>query len=256
MAAVNAVGNALTGSTGTGLFVGQTSPTLITPALGTIASGDLSAGTGVIHRVAVQTFTATGAGTYTPTTGMQYCIIELQAGGGGSSGTTGAGGQGATAGAGAAGGYLRILATAAQIGASAAISVGAAGAAGASGNNPGGAGGNTTITISGSTWTASGGGGGSGTTSSATAQQGGSAGSGVSNVTGANATLIINVTGEDGALGMSSFNVGVYSIWGKGGTAYFGETYGSGDDGRFNVTGANITGFAGKQGVIVITEFI
>lgn len=34
MTAVNSVGNALTGSTGTGKFVGDTSPTLVTPALG------------------------------------------------------------------------------------------------------------------------------------------------------------------------------------------------------------------------------
>lgn len=34
MAVVNAVGNALTGSTGSGSFVGATSPTLVTPVLG------------------------------------------------------------------------------------------------------------------------------------------------------------------------------------------------------------------------------
>lgn len=42
MATKNAVGNSLTGSTGSGAFVGATSPTLVTPALGTPASGDLS----------------------------------------------------------------------------------------------------------------------------------------------------------------------------------------------------------------------
>jgi len=34
MAVVNSVGNALTGSTGTGAFVGETSPTLVTPTIG------------------------------------------------------------------------------------------------------------------------------------------------------------------------------------------------------------------------------
>lgn len=42
MANTNAVGNALTGSTGSGAFVGAISPTLVTPALGTPASGVLT----------------------------------------------------------------------------------------------------------------------------------------------------------------------------------------------------------------------
>ena len=47
MAAINQVGNALTGSTGTGQFVGDTSPTLVTPALGTPSSGVLTSCTGL-----------------------------------------------------------------------------------------------------------------------------------------------------------------------------------------------------------------
>jgi hypothetical protein len=43
----NAVNNALTGATGTGLFVGQTSPTLITPALGTPSALVLTSATGL-----------------------------------------------------------------------------------------------------------------------------------------------------------------------------------------------------------------
>ena len=39
---VNAVGNTLTGATGTGNFVGATNPSLTTPALGTPASGALT----------------------------------------------------------------------------------------------------------------------------------------------------------------------------------------------------------------------
>lgn len=46
MTAVNSVGNSLTGLTGTGLFVGATSPSLVTPALGTPTSGVLSSCTG------------------------------------------------------------------------------------------------------------------------------------------------------------------------------------------------------------------
>ena len=47
MANKNAVGNALTGSTGSGAFVGATSPTLITPVLGTPSSGTLTNCTGL-----------------------------------------------------------------------------------------------------------------------------------------------------------------------------------------------------------------
>jgi hypothetical protein len=47
MATINAVNNGLSGSTGTGAFVGATSPTLVTPALGTPASGVLTNCTGL-----------------------------------------------------------------------------------------------------------------------------------------------------------------------------------------------------------------
>lgn len=42
MAVVNQVGNALTGSTGSGLFVGATSPTLVTPVLGAASATSIS----------------------------------------------------------------------------------------------------------------------------------------------------------------------------------------------------------------------
>ncbi len=47
MATKNAVGNSLTGSTGTGTFVGASSPTLVTPLLGTPTSGVLTNCTGL-----------------------------------------------------------------------------------------------------------------------------------------------------------------------------------------------------------------
>lgn len=53
MAAVNAVGNALTGSTGSGLFVGATSPSLVTPALGTPSSGVLTSCTGLPYNTGI-----------------------------------------------------------------------------------------------------------------------------------------------------------------------------------------------------------
>lgn len=47
MTNLNSVGNALTGSTGSGAFVGATSPTLVTPAIGTPSSGTLTNCTGL-----------------------------------------------------------------------------------------------------------------------------------------------------------------------------------------------------------------
>lgn len=46
MAVINSVGNALTGSTGSGAFVGANTPTLTTPLLGTPTSGNLANCTG------------------------------------------------------------------------------------------------------------------------------------------------------------------------------------------------------------------
>ena len=47
MATINSVGVGLSGSSGTGAFAGTTSPTFVTPALGTPASGNLSNCTGL-----------------------------------------------------------------------------------------------------------------------------------------------------------------------------------------------------------------
>lgn len=48
MATVNAVGNSLTGSTGSGSFVGATSPTLVTPTLGVASATSINFGGGAL----------------------------------------------------------------------------------------------------------------------------------------------------------------------------------------------------------------
>lgn len=103
-----------------------------------------------IVAVKIQTFCASGCtttvsagsdGTYTPSTGMVYAIAELCGGGGGGGGTAN---SSASAGSGGAGGgsgsYSMKLLTAAAVGASKNVRVGAAGTAGSAGNNAGGAG--------------------------------------------------------------------------------------------------------------------
>lgn len=122
--------------------------------------------TGKSFSVVVQRVTTTGAGTYTPTSGMVNVIVRAQAAGGGGGGAATSGASSWAAGKGGGGGeYIEALFTAANIGASKAFSVGAKGTGGTAGANNGTGGGNTTFNT---TWIiATGGGGGNGGTSNA-----------------------------------------------------------------------------------------
>ena len=209
-----------------------------------------------ITKVNVQTITATGAYTYTPTTGTQYAIFELQAGGGGTGGASGSAGNGVYTGAASGGNYLKVLVSGTANLAAINGSVGIAGAAGASGNHTGVAGGNTTLTVnSGTTWTATGG-----------QPSGGLAGgSGASNTPGigsttsthgTNATLIVDCQGGSGFDSTLSAAVSNPSIQGHGGQpGGIGAYYGLGGSAAF-ANGANTAGNAGIQGVVIVTEFI
>jgi hypothetical protein len=87
-----------------------------------------------------------GSGTYTPTAGMKTAIVEVQGAGGGSGGApaTSAGQFSGSSGA-SSGTYAKCLLTAAQIGASQAVTIGAAGTAGAAGFSSGGTGGTSSL---------------------------------------------------------------------------------------------------------------
>lgn len=89
-----------------------------------------------INKVIRQVFTTSG--TYTPSTGMLYCDVEVlgPGGGGGGAAATGAATI-AAGGGGGAGGYSRKIFTAATIGASQTVTIGTGGAGGAAGNNAG-----------------------------------------------------------------------------------------------------------------------
>lgn len=71
MATVNAVGNSLTGSTGSGAFVGATSPVLVTPTLGVAGADSINFGGTALSTYTQGTFVPTivstggGAPTYT-----------------------------------------------------------------------------------------------------------------------------------------------------------------------------------------------
>ena len=219
------------------------------------------------NKISVQRITATGAFTYTPTTGTKYAIFELQAAGAGSGGTTGAGGQSAMGGGGGGGSYLKILVSGSANLAAITGSVGAGGLAGASGNNAGGAGGNTTLTINaGTQWVATGGQGGNGQTASATPQASGQPGNGVANTIGTNGTTILNIIGGSCPTGFTNGTISTILGWSLGGNAFLGfgqaafntATTGNGGGaiGFYNLTGANAAGFAGAAGIVIVTEYI
>lgn len=213
---------------------------------------------GFVNQVNTQTFT--GNGTYTPTSGMEYCIVEVVGGGGGGGACAAVNGG---AGGGGAGGYARVLLTAAQVGASKTITIGAAGTAGASGGaNAGGTGGTTSI---GSLVSCTGGGGGTGAASNNAAYAGGSGGSPTVNT----GVSILGITGQAGSQGGNNF----LTVGGSGGSnplgfggpiniTYTGDNagnsaagYGAGGGGA--CTDANSkAGAPGTAGAVIITEYI
>ena len=229
-----------------------------------ISSGDLSS-------INVQRVTATGAFTYTPTSGLLYVIVELAGGGGGSGGIAATAGQIAISGAGTGAGYAKFLLTAAQVGASLTGSVGAGGTAGAAGNNAGGAGGSTTLATS-SAWTVAGGTGGAGGAAGANATVNSAGGGTVTTGTG---TVIMAVTGgQSGAGGGTAASIAVgcaggANILGAGGpviveavvsngsSGHTGLGYGSGASSSVAYgTVVALAGTAGRDGIAIFTEFI
>lgn len=140
-------------------------PTIYTSA-GASANPAFTLPTGITFSVVHQVFSSSG--TYTPTSGMVYCLIECigaGGGGGGSAGSNSTSINGAASGGG--GEYACGIFSSATIGASKSVTIGAAGTAGANTGTSGGTGGTTSV---GSTnISAVGGGGGTGNSSANTA---------------------------------------------------------------------------------------
>lgn len=212
-----------------------------------------------ITRIAVQILTVTG--TYTPTSGMIFCNVEVIGGGGGGGGAGTSGAANAAIGsAGGGGGYTRKLFTAATIGASQPFVIGAAGTAGAAGNNAGGSGGQSSFGTGGIIIATGGsaGAGGAPSTGAAYAGAGGGQGAGGD----------FNTNGTPGNMGFSSSTI---VMGGNGGSTFFGGgasgkiaagagntglSYGGGGTGGATANSAQQAGGAGFAGVIVVTEFI
>ena len=228
----------------------------------------------------VQTFTT--AGTYTPSVGMSYCIVEAVGGGGGGGGLIGDATivMSYAAGGGGGGGYAKQIFTSGQIGAGQAVNVGAGGTAtGATG----GTGGSTLFGFGGALLNVSGGIGGNGlnlppANSSLVVVTGGNGGTSVGNLG------FLNINGNPGDNGMALYTATSapnrsFAIGGNGGGTPLGPTirgavsvappdgsagipatggYGSGGSGAIVLNSLlnSSLGGQGAPGYIIITEYI
>jgi hypothetical protein len=212
--------------------------------------------------IATQTFSTSG--TYTPTSGMKFCIVRAVAGGGGGGGADANAGATASAGnGGGSGSFSEGLFSAATIGASQAVTIGAGGTAGS-----GGTGGTGGVTSLGALITTNGGtGGGQGPARGAllptsTIGAGGAVGSGgYNNFRGAPGGVAL--AGNSGSSLASGF--GASSFYGGGGSPVINATAsgsstaanGAGGSGAGSLTTAAAqTGGVGGGGYIEIIEFI
>ena len=215
--------------------------------------------------VHVQVFIG-GTSTYTPTPGMLYCQVEICAGGGGSGGAAGTAGQLGCSGGGGGGSYSLETYSAAQIGATATVVVGAGGSAGTAGNNAGGTGGTSSFTPTGSGGTLSclGGTGSGGSISTATSGftgvggQGQAASGGALNIAGANGNAGIVINGASG-FGLTGIGGGCPRFSNAAGnyanTTVTGTQPGQGAPGVLSFGNANIAGQPGVAGQCLITEY-
>lgn len=201
----------------------------------------------------VRTFTSSG--TYTPTAGTKFVVVEVQGGGGGSGGVPATGSSSvAASGAGGSGAYAKAYITSGFSGVS--VTVGAGGAAGTSGGGDGGTGGTSSF---GSLVVCPGGNGGLSTGTVAVSfptSRGGS--SETAAPTGGN---IISSKGKGGAGStvvngtVGNLGTGAASPFSAGGTGGDGEN-GSGAGGWINnVSQPARAGYAGGKGLVVVWEY-
>lgn len=242
--AANTIGELTTGN----------SKVTATNSSGTLAMRD--------YKVVTQVFTSSG--TYTPTTGMLYCVVECVGGGAGGGGAATTGTTTVSAGSGGgAGGYARKTVSAATIGASQSVTVGAKGTGGAAGNNNGTDG---TASSLGAIVSASGGIKGIGSAA-------GSAAATLGGLGGAGSSGDFNTNGQPGGCGTGCANAGGGSctIGGFGGSSYFcgggiGSSNGAGNaatsygggggGGSCYVSTTQVAGADGFAGIVIVTEYV
>lgn len=219
----------------------------------------VSASSGI---VAMQVFPANG--TYTPTSGMDYCWVRIIGGGGAGGGCSATSvGLYSMGGGGASGEYAEGLFSAAQIGASKAVTIGAGGV-GALGAT-GGSGGTSSL---GALITAMGGSGGlnpgAAVTGVSNAVAGGTGGAGGNfrtpgYSTQSNFSIAATAVGFTGSGANSQFGEGGLGFFPNGsfnGNAALGYGAGGGGAGSSAITGSDYAGGNGSGGIVVIMEFI
>lgn len=220
----------------------------------------------------VNIVTFTSSGTYTPNTQLKFCRIRVQAPGGGSGGSDGE----FMAGAGGGGGeYAEGIFTAAQIGSSQSVTIGAAGTAGNTSGGNGGTGGTTSV---GSLISCVGGGGGQGTGSNSTDDTPRTGGAGGTGGTGGH----LRIPGGRGHSPAAVFNFATSSHFhahlGHGGDAFMGKgavipnavqyvgdsnqpavaggNYGGGASGGQSISNTGVAGALGGAGIVIIEEYL
>lgn len=219
-------------------------------------------GGGGFSQVVTQIFTSNG--TYTPTSGMKYCMVELVGGGGGGGATTTCSAtQVSAGGGGGGGGYASKVFSAATIGVSKAVTIGAAGTAGAVSAGTGGTGGTTSL---GALLSATGGSGGGGAAAETVGNiiLGGVGGSGASGDynevggTGGPGQSLATPNQAVGGFGGASVFSGIITTTSNSTAAgATGLSYGGGGVGGQTIkSGTNAAGGTGAPGLIVVTEFI
>jgi len=260
------------GTTSTGPFQNVSGLGTSGYALTSNGAGALPTWQGVAFKQ-VKVVQVSATSTYTPTANAKGFIVEIVGGGGGAGAITGGtAGNAAISGGGGGGGYTRKSYTLAELGANAAVTIGAGGTGG-TGAGAGGAGGSTTFIPggSGASLTATGGTGGSGMTQSTAFQMsnggnpGGVGSSGDFNETGTDGQPGIAFAAAGGIFGgrgggsllcANCYTHGATSGGGSGGTR--SSSFGQGASGRYSVGTGGSTGDGqpGNPGVVVVTEFI
>lgn len=246
-------------------LVSSTRLRLSAPAGAALTGIDLTA-TGVTGPTpTVQLFTASG--TYTPPTGMLYCIVEAWGGGGGGGGCQATGvGQACSSGGGGGAGYGRKLLLSSVLAVSETVTIGGGGAGGNATPTAGAGGGNTSFATGKSYVVNAGGGGGGGAAPATGTSTRTAGGGGASPSSGAD----LAITGSDGGWGMVAAALGLPTGVGGGAAHGGGATgpsavnavgvagaqYGGGGSGVFeNASAAGFAGGAGKAGAVLVTEF-
>lgn len=204
----------------------------------------------------------TASGTYTPSTGTTFIVVEGVGGGGGGGGAASASATASVGGGGGAGGYF--LGVISSLASSYSVTIGAAGTAGTP-SAVGGTGGTTTF----GSFTAPGGSGGqsyaSAQSAASGAAQGGATGTGSGGTVGISqsygspgwwATYGLGLSGRGG---LSRFGDGGQEVIISASSAQTGVTatgYGAGGGGAYSSgAGYSANGGAGKTGLILVYEY-